>query len=88
VAQERKRQPVGAADALDATLGRGNDLLCGAAGDHARHQRSSTTRGVSQPRTRRSATGQATTLPDVCALLTWRLPPRANGGGPGIRLHP
>src|SRR5918993_6106123 len=51
--------------------------------DHARHQRPSTTQGVSQPRTRRSVTGQET----ATGWLAWwagPLPPRGPRGGGGL----
>src|SRR4029453_16490624 len=48
--------------------------------DHARHQRPSTTQRVSQPRTRRRVTGQAT-IPGLAAGLTGPLPPDGRLGG-------
>jgi hypothetical protein len=48
--------------------------------DHARHQRPSTTHGVSQARTRRSVTGQATTPTGMLALLRGVSPRAAPGG--------
>src|SRR5215211_8758544 len=56
------------------------------AGDHARHQRPSTTHGVNQPRTRRSVTGQGTIPPGAAGLPAGPLPPRGPGGGGGRRL--
>src|SRR4029453_4424821 len=52
----------------------------GGAVDHARHQRPSTTQRVSQPRTRRRVTGQAT-IPGLAAGLTGPLPPDGRLGG-------
>src|SRR6266542_663035 len=54
--------------------------------DHARQQRSSTTQGVNQARTRRSACGHPT-VPRLPAVPPGPLPPRARRGGLGVRRH-
>src|SRR6266567_5450989 len=54
--------------------------------DHARQQRSSTTHGPSQPRTRRSACGHGTMTWHVLVLVAGRLPPRGPRGGGSLRL--